>query len=278
MRQLPEKMQQDLAVGVTQFCYGWLIIRGDGVRLGLTNHDADLAFNGEVYRANSGISFSALDTRLGLTRHGAQATGVLGSPHISEEDLLAGVYDGSRFQLYLIDWQAPDNGLLLMDGSFDTVGHSEGRFQVTLRATGQQLNQVQGRVYQQQCDAVLGDSRCQVNLEQAAYHWRGTVHAISGDYLILPLLDFTAGWFQHGTIETASGRLLPIRFDETRDDQRYIQLWQDARPLVQAGETIQLRAGCDKSLRQCGDKFANSINFQGFASLSDEAVLVAVGS
>ncbi len=278
MRLIPEKMRADLAAGVTQFCYGWLILRRDGLRLGLTNHDTDLQFNGDVYRANSGIRFSTLDARLGLTRHGATATGVLGSPHISEADLLAGLYDAAHFQLYLVDWRDSDNRLLLVEGAFDSVGHDNGQFHVALRATGQQLNQLQGRVYQKQCDAVLGDGRCQVDLETADYLWRGDIRAIDHDFVILPRLDFADGWFQHGTLLTTSGRRLPIRFDETRDQQRFVQLWQGQIDGLQAGDTIQLFAGCDKSLRQCGDKFANSINFQGFASLSDEAVLVAVGS
>ena len=276
MRLIPQKIEQDLHSGVSHLCYCWHITRADGQRLGLTNHDQPVQFLDTVFHADSGIDLSALDARLGLAQQGPTAAGILASRHLSKADLQAGAYDEAAFQLYLVDWQAPENRVLLMQGQFGPVTYSDQRFSVALRGTGQQLNQLQGRIYQAQCDAVLGDGRCRLDVTQAAYQWRGAITSIDADFLILPKLPFAEGWFQHGVVITPAGRALPIRFDETRHEARYIQLWQSEISDLKAANEVSLVAGCDKQLATCRHKFANAINFQGFPTLGDDTLLVSV--
>ena len=66
MRTLPAGFQDFLNRSATTLCYCWLITRQDGIRLGFTDHDKLLAFDGQTYSPASGLSRTALNFRLGL--------------------------------------------------------------------------------------------------------------------------------------------------------------------------------------------------------------------
>jgi len=56
-----------LATGSTTVCRCWGLIRADGVAYGFTDHDRDLTFGGQVYRADTGLSARAVEQRTGLS-------------------------------------------------------------------------------------------------------------------------------------------------------------------------------------------------------------------
>ena len=60
MRTLPAGMQACLDSGATTLCQCWRVIRADGARLGFTDHDEALSFDGDVFEACSGAARSAL--------------------------------------------------------------------------------------------------------------------------------------------------------------------------------------------------------------------------
>ena len=277
MKTLPDALKQQLTEGLTHFCYCWRITRSDGVLLGLTNHDADIEFDGLLFYADTAIRFSVFETRLGLASHGPEASGQLGSARITDDDLRAGLYDNAAFKIYLVDWQTPQNRLLMMSGYFGPVRLEDGRFHVGLRGTGQKLNQAQGRFYQVQCDAALGDKRCRVDLTAAAFRWQGNVVSREGAELRLPNISFADGWFIDGLVQMDGvTEKFPVRTDTSLATERRLTLWQTPPDTLTAGSTITLTAGCNKHLETCADKFSNAENFQGFPDLPDGRVLINV--
>ncbi|MBE8191233.1 MAG: DUF2163 domain-containing protein [Alphaproteobacteria bacterium] len=280
MRQLPKNMQTALAAGVTNLCYCWQITRRDGVQLGLTDHDRALQFNDITFHAKSGIDLTALESRLGLAPHGAEASGVLGSPHLTDEDLMAGAYDDAAFTLWLVDWGDVDNRVSLLIGTFGAIQHHSGRFTVTLRGQGQSLNQPQGQIYQSSCSADLGDTQCRFNVARAPYQWVGQITAIDEHKITLPTLPTLSpekNWFREGHILTARNHRLVVREDKINTNSRILVLWETPPPYLQAGDTITLQTGCDKAHNTCVRKFQNAINFQGFPTLAEESLLLTIG-
>lgn len=277
MRPLPPALRRQLNSGVTHFCHGWLIERRDGARLGLTDHDANLTMDDVVYHAGSGMTLSALDIGVAPERAHPQAEGVLGSPHLHEADLQNGLYDEARFSLFLIDWRQPENRLLLATGRFGPVQMIGAQFRVALRLQGDALSQIAGRLYQRECDAVLGDARCGFQLTAPPFIWQTEILAHDRQSVTLPPHDSAAGWFRHGEAEIGALPSLSIRDDRLVEGGRHISFWQEIGPSLPARQTIRLRAGCDKAFRTCRTKFANQINFQGFPDLSDDRVLINVG-
>lgn len=277
MRALTPAMRRQLDDGLTHFCHGWLIERRDNIRLGLTDHDEDLRFDGVTYHANSGVTLSALDMGVAPETAHPEAEGVLGSPHLRQTDLQRGLYDEARFSLFLIDWRDTENRLLLASGRFGPVQMIDRRFRVALRLQGDGLDEIAGRLYQRDCDAVLGDTRCGFHLTAAPFVWQTQIISHDRHSVIVPPHDSAAGWFRFGEAQIGDVPSLSIRDDRVTKDGRIISFWQELSPPPAPGSIIHLRAGCDKAFSTCRTKFANQVNFQGFPDLSDDKVLINVG-
>lgn len=283
MRLLPPQMRADLLSGVTHFCHCWHITRRDGGVLGLTNHDRDLNFNGIDFFAEAGISVSALDARLGLATPRPEAEGVLSDGHLRADDLAAGYYDGAQFDLWMVDWQNPNHRMLLLAGRFGAVRLQGKRFTVGLKPSDNSFAEARGRLYQKSCDAALGDARCSADISTAPFSFLVAPIDVSKEQAVFNAADFiglaqTPRWFSQGTILTPAGRRLVVRQDRSVDERRVLSLWQDASALLEEGVFVTLQAGCDKQLTTCQKKFANAINYQGFPDLSDDRVLINIGS
>ena len=93
-----------LATGATTVCQCWAVSRRDGVVLGFTDHDRDLAFEGIIFRAASGMTARALQTGTGLAVDNSEAVGALSDASVSEADLMAGRFDGAEVRNWIVNW------------------------------------------------------------------------------------------------------------------------------------------------------------------------------
>lgn len=275
-RVIPPAMRRALEDGVSHFCRCWFIRRRDGETLGLTDYDRPLRFNHIDFIADAAISLSALDARLGLDASQPQAQGVLSSNALTEADLAAGLYDDAAFDLWLVDWQAPENRMLLMAGRFDKIALSEGRFSVSLAASAGNMNAPRGRLFQNACDAGLGDERCRADISAAPFALSVSALDVTAAYIDIAPLAHAAGWFTHGYLANAAGRRFVIRADKPETRFRRLHLWLDPSADIAIDETLDLVVGCDKQLETCQRKFNNAVNYQGFPSLSDDKLLIDV--
>ncbi|MFD1333822.1 DUF2163 domain-containing protein, partial [Methylopila musalis] len=180
MRDIPAPMGAALESGVTTFARCWRLTRRDGVTLGFTDHDEDIAFDGDVYRAASGLSASAASSALGLAAGGLDVVGALDDAALTEADLARGLYDGAEARLYLVDWTDPASRLLLFARPLGEIARERTLFTAELRSVAHALQQPQGRLYQRACDADLGDARCGVNLALSLHRAEGVATAANG--------------------------------------------------------------------------------------------------
>jgi hypothetical protein len=56
MKHLPPALQAHLDTGTTTLAWCWRLTRGDGTRLGFTDHDRALAFDGTAFEAATGFT------------------------------------------------------------------------------------------------------------------------------------------------------------------------------------------------------------------------------
>lgn len=96
MRAVPEDFAAHLAQGETTTAHCWIVLRGDGVTLGFTDHDRALTVEGTVCATTSGLDGGEVPTRLGAQVETGEVLGVLASEAIDEDDILLGRYDGAR--------------------------------------------------------------------------------------------------------------------------------------------------------------------------------------
>lgn len=175
-----------LAGEVTTLATCWRVTRKDGREFFFTDHDRDLAFDGDTYLASSGYSRSAIANDAGMAVDNLDVEGVLDHEQISEQDLRAGLFDHAEVHVFLVNWADLSQGKLrLRRGWFGEVHLTDqGLFRTELRGMAQALSVRIGELYSPECRADLGDPRCRVPIE-APVIARGTPYA-TGDRVRVP--------------------------------------------------------------------------------------------
>lgn len=265
-----EGLYAHLATGTTTVCRCWHVERRDGVGFGFTDHDEDIAYDGIVFRANTGLTARALQQTTGLAVDNTEAMGALSDAAVSEADILAGRFDGAEVQAWMVNWANVSERALKFKGSFGEIVRAGGAFQVDLRGLTQSLNQPQGRVYQRTCSAILGNRECRFDVALPGYFANLVVEDIIEQRLFrfATLSGFDARWFERGrlTVLTGTARKLVgvVKNDRQTEDAREIELWQSLGANISRGDEIRIEAGCDKRAGTCQTKFNNYLNFRDF--------------
>jgi uncharacterized phage protein (TIGR02218 family) len=265
MRTVPAALAAHLAGEATTTCHGWRVTRRDGVILSFTEHDHDLTFDGTTFLAASGFAASEAEAATGLSASADEVAGGFSNAAIREEDLSAGRYDGARVELFLVNWAAPEQHLLLNVREIGEVSRAGGQFRAELRSLAHRLNQPQGRVYNRRCDASLGDARCGVDLD--AWRGEGAVIEVRDEsrVLVSGLEGFDSGFFRQGVLVFSGGATVDVEIHERRaDGAAELGLWLPLEEPLAAGTAFTVTAGCDKTFSTCRARFANHLNFRGF--------------
>lgn len=269
MREIPDAMAAHLAGDATTVCHGWRVTRQDGVVIGFTEHDRDLRFAGTEFLAASGFRASETEAAAGLAADAGEVAGGFSSAAISEVDVAAGRYDGARVEQFLVNWQAPDQHMLLTVQDIGEVTRAGGAFRAELRSLTHRLGAVQGRSYGRRCDAAFGDTRCGASL--VGRTGTGVIMEVAGDVgLLVSGLSAAAGTYRYGLVRMTSGANAGWSCDvedhtaESGVSTARLVLWLPPPVPLSAGDTFSVTVGCDKSFATCRDRFDNALNFRGF--------------
>ena len=270
MRELPSPLKDHLESGATTLCQCWKIERSDGVVQGFTDHDQSLSFDNIEFQASSGLTASETISSLGLSIDSSEVDGALQSDVISEEALHRGAYDGAMVSLYLVNWQDVSVRILLRSTEIGEVTCEDGAFRAELRGIMQRLNHVSGRLFENTCDADVGDERCRVDLDQQAFKAEGAVVDLLDPqtFTVSGLTDYLAGWFDRGLLQWTSGdnlnQQVEVDLQVKAGTQDKLRIWLPMSSSIAVGDTFSIVAGCDKQFVTCREKFSNSVNYRGF--------------
>ncbi|MEX0320100.1 MAG: DUF2163 domain-containing protein [Ruegeria sp.] len=282
MAGMSEAFRAHVESGLTTLCRCWAITRADGVEYGFTDHDCALSFEGMTFKADTGLTAMAVEQATGLSIDNSEAMGVLSDAAVRDEDIEAGRFDGAEVRAWLVNWAKPDQRWLQFRGSIGELRRAGGAFHAEIRGLTDALNRPLGRIYQKPCTAVLGDAQCEFKTSTPGYSTEVPI-AYVDDARVFRWPDMTGfepGWFQRGRLTVVSGSAKDLWGSIKRDafdgGFRVIELWEPVRGGVQAGDRVQLVAGCDKRMGTCRLKFNNLVNFQGFPDLPNEDWVMVV--
>lgn len=266
MRTVPAAMAASLAAGVTTFAHVWRFTRSDGARFAFTDHDRSLAFDDLNCEPMIGLRAGAIEKSLGLNVDTASVEGALSSAAITEADLVRGLWDGARVDLYRVDWSDASIRVHLFAGRIGEVRRGTQAFEAELRGLQAPLNTPVGRVFSRFCDADLGDGRCGLNIETAAFRGAGAVVAVltSSSFSASGLAAFAAGFFARGKLVWTAGGQSEVLAHRLEGGDAIIELLDAPAVSLAPGAAFTVYAGCDKRLATCKAKFANTDNFRGF--------------
>jgi uncharacterized phage protein (TIGR02218 family) len=271
-----EALYSHLETGASTVCRAWAIVRRDGKTFGFTDHDRGFSFDGIDFKASSGLTARALQQTTGLSVDNTEALGALSDAAVTEGDIVAGRFDGADVRAWLVNWAAVDERLMQFRGSFGEITRAGGAFQAELRGLTEALNQLQGRVYQRPCSAILGDESCRVDLAQPGYAIEAEVEIVEDHrvFRFSGLPGFDDRWFEKGRFEVlsgvAQGSIGVVKNDRSDASGRMIELWQSVQADVRPGDLVRITAGCDKRPETCRLKFLNFLNFRGFPTIPGE--------
>lgn len=162
----------------------WHVTLTNGTEYGFTSHDRDITFESLLYRAAQGYTATDVSTTSELNVDNLEVAGILSSPAITEDDLLAGLWDGAAVEVFLVNYANLAQGKLqLRKGTLGEVRLERGMFHAELRGLTQAYQTVIGELCSPSCRATLGDARCTVNL--APFTVTGTIEAVNDDGVTL---------------------------------------------------------------------------------------------
>jgi uncharacterized phage protein (TIGR02218 family) len=281
MKSLPAPLQAHLDTGATTLAWCWRVTRRDGVVLGFTDHDRDLAFDSTTFAAATGFTASEIKDAVGLAVDNLEVESALSDDSLNEDDLAAGLFDDAAIEIWRVNWADTSQRVLMRSGSIGEVRRSGRAFAAEVRGLAHYLQQPKGRLFQYGCDADLGDARCQVSLASPAFQGTGTIVATTSlrRFTASGLGSFAAAWFDRGLLTFTSG----ANAGRSQEVRRHIagtpatiELWQPLAHAIEPGDGFTITAGCDKQFATCRAKFSNTVNFRGFPHMPGNDFLTAV--
>lgn len=259
----------------------------DGTSLGITDHDAALAFDlgdGELtYSASTGAQLSDVVLTAGLEASNCEVSGPIGET-FTRAGILGGRFTGARARLFLVDWSALDDRAALLAGKVATARIEGGRFVMEVRGWADAFGQVIGRTLSPYCSADFGDAQCGV--VRTAYPCEVTAVASRFQFTVDLGGDHPDDFFTLGSAAFLTGELAGTAEVEVFDYDGASGAVEMFVPLVVApevGDTLNLYRGCSKLLKSDDAElptclfYDNVANFRGFPEVpgSDQYLKIA---
>jgi hypothetical protein len=162
---LTSAMRAHLDADTTQLAAIWRITRKDGQQFFFTDHDRDIVFGGDTYRADAGFERTAIQGDAGFAVDNLDLVGVFAEGGIVEDEVRAGLFDGAEIAISFVNSEDPDGHgeIRLRRGTLgETKLTPQGYFTAELRGLAQPLAQSTLQMWSPECRADLGDARCTV--------------------------------------------------------------------------------------------------------------------
>ena len=164
-KNLTPAMRAHLDEETTQLAAIWRITRKDGQQFFFTDHDRDIVFGGDTYRADAGFERTAIRSDAGFAVDNLDLVGVFAEGGIVEDEVRAGLFDGAEIAISFVHWEDPDGHgeIRLRRGTLgETRLTPQGSFHAELRGLSQPLAQSTLAVFSPNCRADLGDAALHV--------------------------------------------------------------------------------------------------------------------
>lgn len=271
MHSLSQSVTDHLNSGTTTLATCWVIEREDGVKIGLTDHDKPLSFDGMEFSPDAGAGGRTIEKSGDLGTDNTEIITAFNSEAIDSQDLNSGRYDNAVIEIWRVNWREPKVRYLQKKGVLGEVEATGSSFMAELRGFTHYLDQTRGRVFGYECDAVLGDKRCNVDLTTFENLFVSIISQVNDSFLIgvsASTNDYKNDHFTDGILKFKSGENAGLQFHiktaQRSGDQIMVSLWRPLSKLPMVNDLVELVAGCDKRFETCRKKFSNGLNFQGY--------------
>lgn len=207
-------------------------------------------------------------------------------------DLMSGILNHARVIIFQVDYTDFNLGVQeCVSGYFGDVTITGNSFSVDFISDASLFDQTIGELYECECPAMFGDSRCGIDITSDAYTVVGhvnsvitadkkfTVFLIAGsnttdDRYSNGIIQWTHVGVHTGSNYLNSGLTGHVDTYTSVDGIHTVTLLFPTPYTIHVDDTFVLTAGCKKRfIEDCHLKYANSANFRGFPYIptADEA-------
>lgn len=273
---LTSAMLLALAQPTTYLCRIWQLTLANGEIFRFTDSNRDVVSLGNTFVYDPGIKVSAIAAATEGRDNNATVTVRRSETFLDLGRVRQGALDGAGFDLWLVDWRDPDfyGRIERFAGTVANVAFKDKGLIVlelsgNIRAGG---NTNIGEVYSRTCRAILGDSRCTVDLDALGVNI--TVDNVTdGGYTVAAseLVGTADEYFKFGRVTWLTGLNADLGDEiKTSSTSGTFALTYRPRNPISVGDTATVFPGCDKAVETCGTKFNNLFNFRGEPYVLDE--------
>ncbi|ADM09679.1 gene transfer agent-like protein [Parvularcula bermudensis HTCC2503] len=278
MRPIDDVTAARFARTVSSLCTCWQLILRDETRIGMTDHDKSIAFEGVVHAPGHGAEGRALSVSDDLRGDDSEILALLSLSGIDRNAIDHGRLDYARLEIWRVDWESPDARILLRQGRLGTVTrHGEG-WRAEFLSLKDALGQVTGRRFGRVCDARFGDARCGLDIAAAPLKQLAAVTMGTEEELIVSGLMDDPSHYAMGSVEVTDGPLAglsrSIRVAGAVGDEVSLSLWEPFPDSLLPGTGLAVVKGCDKHFSTCRERYANQANFRGFPHMPGTDILL----
>jgi len=196
---------------------------------------------------------------------------------IPEQDLIGGVFDSAEIIASWASWANPGAGKVdVFVGTLGEVTWDDRGFVADVVSNMKAMERIIGWQYTATCRHTLYGGpaagkigSCGVN--PATFTFTGSVSSI-----LTPKWRFTAslsqpdGYFSAGVLTWTTGNNAGLSVTVKRQTGAEFELFLPTAFTFAAGDTFSIKAGCDKTLETCKNKFNNLNNYGGFPHIQQD--------
>jgi uncharacterized phage protein (TIGR02218 family) len=102
-KNLTPAMRAHLDEETTKLAANWRITRNDGAQFFFTDHDRDIVFEDDIYRADAGFERTAIRSDAGFAVDNLDLVGVFAEGGIVEDEVRAGLFDGAEIRVSFVN-------------------------------------------------------------------------------------------------------------------------------------------------------------------------------
>lgn len=244
------------------------ITRTDGVIYRFTAHSEDVTITeadtfAYVYKRANAFDITALEMTDGLAVSNMDLNCIIDDDDITEADILKGLFDHARVNLFIAVWDAA-GAVWTLPLRVSWMGEIQSRglqFKGDLRGITQRLAQIFTKTTSLECRYIFGDSKCTVDL--APYTITTTVSAVNSSYNVITATASLAGRnFRGGRMIVNDGQSSGIDVEIIRHSGQDVTLLLPLMAPIEPGDSIDLVEGCNKTTAACNG-YSNIVNYGG---------------